>query len=131
MPWQVYVVVSVNAEHLFNHVALPVNVYHIGRRSHNCSILRLAHELVIEALENALYHFGSELLSYKRVNPVVVQFYLLAVSDARDTALLDLSLYHAAGNLLDEKGGALEGVDCDGRVRAALIAEGRVCLQGM
>ena len=124
------VVIAIDAEDLLHHVALAVHVHHIGRRGDERAAGALLEEIVAQPGQDVLHRVVADRLAGETLDAVVVQLDLLAL-DGVGIGLADLAHDLAAGALLDEQDGALEGVDGNLRIRAALVAERSVGLQGL
>ena len=131
---QLDVVVPVDAEDFFHHVALAGHVHHVGRGRHQGTIGLLLQELVIQAFQDLFNGFMADFLADEMLDALVVQLNLRP-ANLLGIYLTDLAHNLSAGHLLDKEGGAFGGVqgglgvcpalEAEAGVRGKLLALGR------
>ena len=124
-----HVVVAVDAEYVFHHIAWALHIHAIGWHQDVELLIGLFHYLHFEAREDALDGVLAYVFTYEVVDVVVAEFY----GEVREFLILDVDYIaadFAACHFLDEHCSHLEVVDHGIWVDAALKAERGVGVEG-
>ena len=121
------VVVAVDAQHLFHHVALARDVHAVSRHLDQCTGRRGFHKAEVHAFQNLADGFAADGLADQRLHPGVIQLH----ADRLESLRAELVPAHdlRTAEVADQQGCALGCRHRGGRVDAALVAERSVCLE--
>ena len=100
---QVDIVVTVDSEDLFHHIAFTCNVDHVCRRGDDCTAVCPFNELIVQVLKYLLDGLGPYLLADETLDTAIIKFDALAL-DPVGIDLLDLADDFSSGQLLDKEG---------------------------
>ncbi len=109
---QVHVVVAVDSQDFLDHVALAIDIHHIGRGGDFRPVRPSFHEIVGQRSEDFLDGVVAYFLANEVLNPIVIQVDDF-LANRLWVELLHITLDMAAGNLLNKQCGALASIFAD------------------